>query len=154
MEFEISQIVITVVVVSLFLWRISYGASNGLFAEAAGLIAAIAAFAGVYYTMKIAGSVLSARFGAVIPKIGYLLVALLIYGVMTAIGKALRGIKEIPILGGFDRLLGAVLGAVEAYAVIYIVQYVTELDLYSPVMASGRQCFVYLAAVFKELIKK
>ena len=154
MNYEISQIVITVVVLCLFLWRISYGATNGLFAEAAGLIAVIAAFAGVYYTMNIAGSVLSARFGAILPKIGYLVVAALIYGIMSALGKALRKVKEIPILGGIDRLLGAALGAVEAYAIIFIVEYVTDLDLLSPVLALGMQLFQYLAAVFKELIKK
>ncbi len=154
MYFDVSQIVITVVVLCLFLWRISYGASNGLFAEAAGLIAVIAAFAGVYYTMNIAGSVLSARFGELFSKIGYLVVAVMIYGIMTSIGKALRKVKELPILGGFDRLLGAVLGAVEAYAIIYIVEYVTELKLLSPVLALGAQFFRYLADVFKELLKK
>ena len=33
MDFDISQVVITTVVVCLFLWRMSYGAKNGLFAE-------------------------------------------------------------------------------------------------------------------------
>jgi membrane protein required for colicin V production len=154
MNFEVSQIVITVVVVCLFLWRISYGASNGLFAEAAGLIAAIAAFAGVYYTMNIAGSILSSKFGAVLPKVGYLVVAVIIYSVMTAIGKAFRKVKEIPILGGIDRLLGAVLGAAEAYAIVYIVQYVTEMDFFAPVVAVGSWLFEYLKTIFQELIKK
>ncbi len=108
MSFEVSQVVITIVVVCLFLWRISYGANNGLFAEAAGCIAVIAAFAGVYYIMKIAGSILSSRFGDIIPKIGFLAVALIIYGLMSSLAKTLKLVKEIPILGGFDRFLGAV----------------------------------------------
>ena len=63
MTLEISQIVITVVVVCLFLWRISYGTNNGLFAEAAGLIAGIASYIAVYYLMSFTGSVLGNKFG-------------------------------------------------------------------------------------------
>ncbi len=148
MTFDISQVVITVVVLCLFLWRITYGANNGLLAEAAGLVAVIAAFAGVYYLMKIAGSVAEARLGGVLSKIGYLVAATVIYVVMTAIGKGLRGVKEIPILGGFDRFLGAVLGAVEAYAIIYIVEYVTGIDCYGPVKGLVIEGLKYI----KELI--
>ncbi len=134
MNLDVPQIAITVVVVCLFLWRITYGLKNGLFAEAAGLIAVIAAFAGVYYTMKIAGNILDSRFGSVIPKIGYLSVAIVIYGVMNLLAKALRGIKQIPILGSFDRFLGGILGAFEAYAIIYIIHYVTDIDLTGPAL--------------------
>ncbi len=144
MNLEISQIVITIVVVVLFLWRISYGTNNGLFAEAAGLIAVIAAFAAVYYIMNIAGNVATANLGQVIPKIGYLIVAFLIYGAMTALGKAVRGIKEIPILGGFDRLLGAILGAIEAYLIVYIIVYVTGFDIFGPVTALFTQLYEYI----------
>jgi membrane protein required for colicin V production len=138
MVFDVSQVVITVVVVCLFLWRISYGSSNGLFAEAAGLIAVIAAFAGVYYVMNIVGNVLGSRYGAVLPKIGYLVVASVIYAVMVAMGKALRNVKEIPVLGGLDRLLGAVLGIAEACAIIYVVEFITGLDLKGPVIGLGK----------------
>ena len=147
MDFEISQVVITIVVVVLFLWRISYGSGNGLFAEAAGLIAVVAAFAAVYYVMNIAGNVMTARFGEIIPKIGYLIVAFAIYGIMTAIGNAVRGIKEIPILGGVDRLLGAILGAVEAYLIVYIIVYITGYDLFGPVIALGTQLFEYIKSL-------
>ena len=61
---EVSDIVMTVVVICLILWRVSYGTNNGLFAEAAGLIAVIASFAAVYYLTLIAGAVLNKNFGA------------------------------------------------------------------------------------------
>ena len=63
MSLDVSQIVIGVVVVCLFLWRISYGMNNGLFAEAAGLIAVIASYFAVYYVMSIAGSVIGNKIG-------------------------------------------------------------------------------------------
>ena len=126
---DISGIVILIVVVCLLLWRMSYGANNGLFAEAAGLIATLAAFISIYYIIKIAGDILSIKLGAVIPKIGYLFVAFLIYKVMNSLGEQLRKIKNIPILGGMDRLLGAVLGAVEALIIIRFITFVTGIEM-------------------------
>lgn len=128
MQLEISQVVITIVVACLFLWRISYGTNNGLFAEAAGLIAVIASFVAVYFAMRIAGNLIGNNYGDIIPKVGYLFVAFFIYSLMTRIGKALREIRQIPILGQFDRLLGAILGFIEAYLTIYIVEYITGLS--------------------------
>ena len=148
MSFEmITGTVITIVVVCLFLWRISYGANNGLFAEAAGLIAAIAAFAAVYYLINIAGSVLGRNFGNVIPKIGYLVIAFIIYRITTALGNALRKVKEIPILGGVDRLMGAVLGGVEAFLIVRIVEFVTGISLFSPVIINWNRLYDYVKAL-------
>ncbi len=129
MNLDISQVVITTVVVCLFLWRMSYGANNGLFAEAAGLVSVLAAFISIYYVMKIAGDVINANFGTVITKIGYLVVAFLIYGVMKAIGEAFSKVKEVPVLSGINRLLGAVFGAAEAFLIIYLVQFITKIEL-------------------------
>ena len=125
--FEISQIVITIVVLCMFLWRMSYGAGNGLFAEATGLVAVLAAVASVYYIIKIAGSVITANLGGVFSKIGYLVVAFIIYIVMSTLGEKLRKIKEIPILGGLDRLLGAILGAVESVVIFKFITYITGI---------------------------
>ena len=135
MNFDISQVVLTIVVVCLFLWRISYGRNNGLFAEAAGLIAVFAAFASVYYIINITGSVLNQNYGVIIPKIGYLFVAFVVYKIMTAIGDAFKKMSNVPIFGAMDRLLGAVLGAVEAAAIIYLIEYVTDLEIITSVMA-------------------
>ena len=148
MSLEISQIVITVVVVCLFLWRISYGTNNGLFAEAAGLIAVIASYIAVYYLMSITGSVLSNKFGEVIPKIGYLVAAFLVYSLMTALANALRKVKEIPILGGLDRLLGGVLGGIEAAIIIFIVEFITGFDLFGPAIAAWNLLFGYIQKTF------
>lgn len=148
MNLEISQIVILIVVGCLFLWRISYGTNNGLFAEAAGLIAVIASYFAVYYLMSITGSVLGSKFGEVIPKIGYLIVAFAVYSLMTALANALRKVKEIPILGGLDRVLGAVLGGIEAALIIYIVEYVTGFKILAPAMAACSQLFSYIQKSF------
>ena len=150
MEHDISQIVMTIVVVCLFLWRISYGKDNGLFAEAAGLIAVLAAFAAVYYITNIAGSVLTQNYGQIIPKFGYLVVAFLIYRIMTAIGSAFKKLKEVPVVGTFDRICGAVLGFFEAAAIIYLVEYITDIEIIAPVLTVWSRLYSYI----KELIYK
>ena len=126
--FEISDIVIAIVVVCLILWRMSYGANNGLFAEAAGLISVLASFASIYYIVKIVGDVLNKNLGNIITKIGYLLVAFLVYKIMNTLGEHLRKIKEIPILGGLDRLMGALLGIMEAALIIKLFVFITGIE--------------------------
>ena len=152
MSFEISQIVIAIVVICLFLWRISYGTKNGLFAEAAGLIAVIAAFAAVYYIMNIGGSVIEQNFGSIVPKIGCLVVAFIIYRVMTALGRALKEIREVPVLGFADRILGAVMGAAEALIIVLIVQFVTQIKIIVPMMDLGKQLWDYGSEYIKKLL--
>ncbi|RKM54609.1 CvpA family protein [Butyrivibrio sp. X503] len=148
MNFDIAQVVLTTVVVCLFLWRMSYGAKNGLFAEAAGLVSVLAAFVSIYYITKIAGDVLNANFGTVIPKIGYLVVAFLIYRLMTAIGDAFSKVKEVPVLSGFNRLLGAVFGAAEAFLIIYLVQFVTKIEVIDTFKTVCLSVFEYIRKTF------
>ncbi|MBO6240016.1 MAG: CvpA family protein [Butyrivibrio sp.] len=150
MNFDISQVVLTIVVVCLFLWRISYGKNNGLFAEATGLIAVFAAFASVYYIINITGSVLDQNYGVIIPKVGYLLVAFVVYKIMTAIGDAFKKMRDVPIFGALDRFLGAVLGAVEAAAIIYLIEYVTDLEIITGVMTVLMQLYACIYKVFNE----
>ncbi|SFU50274.1 CvpA family protein [Butyrivibrio sp. M55] len=141
MSIDISQIVITVAVVCIILWRISYGSNVGLVAEAAGLIAVLATFASVYFIMGITENVLDKSFGGIIPKIGYLIVAFVVYRVMTAIGENLRKMKEIPVLGSFDRILGAVLGLIEAIAILYLIEYITDIKLLTTLQAAWGEVF-------------
>ena len=152
MNFDISQMVIAIVVICLFLWRISYGIKNGLFAEATGLIAVIAAFIAVYYILKIAGSALGLNFGSIAPKIGCLVIAFIIYRVMFSLGNALRGIKEVPVLGTADRILGAVMGAAEALVIVLVVQFVTEIKIIVPMMDMGKQLWDYGLEYIRKLL--
>ena len=145
---DISQLILTIVVVCLVLWRMSYGMENGLFAEAAGLIAAIAAFFAVVYAAKMVNSVLTIDLGNIITKIGYLVVAFLVYKIMTAISDALRRIKYIPIIGGVDRLLGSVLGIVEAVIIISIVEYITDIEIKNTVLMAFGQLSDYITKNF------
>lgn len=153
MNFDISQVVMTIVVLCLFLWRMSYGANNGLFAEAAGLIAVLGSFAAVYYLMNIAGSVLSKNLGAIIPKIGYLVVAFTVYKVMTSIGEAFKKVKNVPIVGKFDRFMGAIIGIFEAACIIYLVEFITDIEIVKPVLGVGIQLFCGIQSYLRSFYK-
>lgn len=152
MSIEISQIVIPIVVIVLFLWRMSDGARNGLFGEAAGLVAVVAAFVAVYFIANIAGNMLNNNFGTVAVKVGYLIVAVVVYRIMSAVGNALKKIKDIPVLGGLDMLAGAVFGALEAGVIIYIVEFVTGIKFFEPVIALFTRGYNYLYEIFQNLL--
>lgn len=148
---DINQIIMTIVVVCLVLWRMSYGGNNGLFAEAAGLIAVIASFISVYYFINVVMKLVNVELGEVIPKIGYLIVAFLVYKIMTAIGDGLRKITHIPIIGKVDRLLGAILGIAEAVLIIKLVEYVTGIVILNTALTTLLTLFEYIK---KSFIKK
>ena len=133
---DISQIIMTIVVVCLVLWRMSYGYNNGLFAEAAGLIAIIASFLAVYYSINIVENVISVDLGRIIPQIGYLVVAFIVYKIMTSISDALRNIRKVPIVGKVDRILGSILGIAEACLIIALIEYATDIEVVTPVLSA------------------
>ena len=145
---DISQIIMTVVVVCLILWRMSYGINNGLFAEATGLIAVIASFLAVYYSIKIVENVIKVDLGNIIPKIGYLVVAFMVYKIMVAISDAFRKIKNIPIIGTVDCFLGAILGIAEAILIIALIEYATEIEIVTPVLTTCYQIVLFIQKSF------
>ena len=148
---NLSQIIMTIVVLCLVLWRMSYGYNNGLFAEAAGLIAVIASFFAVYYSINIVENVITIDLGKVIPKIGYLVVAFLVYKIMTSIADALRNLKKIPIIGNVDRIFGATLGIAEACLIIALIEYVTDIEIVSTVLSA---CYEIVVLIRKTFINK
>ncbi|SFB95916.1 CvpA family protein [Butyrivibrio sp. YAB3001] len=151
---EISQIIMTIVVVCLFLWRMSYGLNNGLFAEMAGFIAVLASCIAVYYIINIYHNLITAKFGSVVPKIGYFVVAFIIYKVMTSLADAFRRVHNIPIVGNIDRFLGAIVGIAEAYLIIYFVEHITELQIIPVVMKTGKDAATVLLQVIMGSIDK
>ena len=152
MSFDVSQIVIATVVVCLLLWRVSYGTENGLFAEATGLVAVIASFAAVYYIMNIAGGMLTNNFGTVLPRIGYLVVAFIIYSIMNALGRALQGIRDVPVLGAMNRILGGLMGVVEAVLIVLFIEFVTDIRIVAPVLNLGNQLWGYILGYIQKTL--
>ncbi len=151
MSLDISGIVLTIVVVCLVLWRMSYGWENGLFAEAAGLIAVIASYLAVYYSINIVENIVDIKLGKAVTKVGYLVIAFLVYRIMVSIAKALRKLKDIPIIGSADRTLGAILGIAEACLIIALIEYVTDIEIVSSVLTTFYELIGYIQ---KSFIKK
>ncbi len=145
---DISQIIMTVVVICLILWRMSYGRENGLFAEAAGLVAVIAAYIGVYYSINLLKTYNKVDLGEIVPKIIYLIIAFAIYMIMTSLAEALRKIKNIPIVGPVDRFLGAILGIAEACLIIALIEYVTDIEIVKPVLTTCYEVAYYIKKIF------
>lgn len=148
LEVDISQIIMTIVVVCLVLWRMSYGYNNGLFAEATGLIAIVASFLAVYYSIDLVEKVITVDLGKIIPQIGYLIVAFTVYKIMTSISDVIRNIRKVPIIGKVDRILGAILGIAEACLIIALIEYATDIEIVSTVLSA---CYEIVILIRKSL---
>ena len=70
--------------------------------------------------------------------------AFIVYKVMMSIADAFKKIKNNPIVGAFDRLLGAILGFTEALVIVYLIEYVTNIEIISSVLAALSQLYMLI----------
>ena len=125
------QMITVIAALIIIAWRISDGYHKGILEEAAGVVALLAALAAIYMAMNIAEDITQYSFKGITTKIIYFVIAIFIYKIGHLVGRALRPVKDIPIIGGLDAILGAVLGAIEAYIIILLLQKIIGIDAIS-----------------------
>lgn len=92
------------------------GFRKGFILEIITLLALILAVIGGFHFLHWGMSVLSENFqlsGRFLPFLAFLLIFVGIIAIVNAIGQALKKIIHMAFLGGFDRIAGAVLGALK-----------------------------------------
>lgn len=92
------------------------GFRKGFILEIITLLALILAVIGGFHFLHWGMSVLSENFqlsGRILPFLAFLLIFVGIIAIVNAIGQALKKIIHMAFLGGFDRIAGAVLGALK-----------------------------------------
>lgn len=92
------------------------GFRKGFILEIITLLALILAVIGGFHFLHWGMSVLSENFqlsGKFLPFLAFLLIFVSIIAIVNAIGQALKKIIHMAFLGGFDRIAGAVLGALK-----------------------------------------
>lgn len=92
------------------------GFRKGFILEIITLLALILAVIGGFHFLHWGMSVLSENFqlsGKFLPFLAFLLIFVGIIAIVNAIGQALKKIIHMAFLGGFDRIAGAVLGALK-----------------------------------------
>lgn len=112
-----------VVIVVIFIWRIVAGFKRGMIQEIVSLIAMAAAGVSMVLILGAVGSYLDREIGQLVQFIAVLLVVCLVYRVVSILFTSLKLISKLPVVREIDKLLGAVVGGMEAALLTGILVY-------------------------------
>jgi uncharacterized membrane protein required for colicin V production len=108
------------IVIIVLVWRVAAGFKKGMVGEIISLISMIIALVSLAAILWGVGSYLDERVGEVIQMFFVLVVIAIVYKITSVIFTSMKLIAKLPVIKGLDKLLGAVLGAVEAVIIILI----------------------------------
>lgn len=115
-----------IVIVLIFIWRMTAGFKRGMVQEIISLIAMAAAGICVVLLIGAAGSYLDQEIGRLIETIAVLLVVCLVYRLINILFVSLKLISKLPIVKGLDKVLGAAVGFVEAGILVGLLVHVIK----------------------------
>lgn len=115
-----------IIIVLIFIWRITTGFRKGMVQEIVSLIAmAVAGFC-IFLIMGAIGNYLNHEIGKMVQIISVLFVVCLVYRLVHVLFMSLELISKLPIIKGVDKLLGALVGCVEAALIVTILVYLLK----------------------------
>lgn len=115
---NIYKFIIYLIIAFIFIWRIKSAYKTGFVKEIANAISIAIALAVGLLIKNIVLSFMGARYGNAIAYISVLSVVLIIYKIVSLIMFSLKIFSSLPVIKFINRLLGGVLGIVEAVGII------------------------------------
>lgn len=112
-----------IIIAIIFIWRIAAGFRRGMVQEIISLIAMVAAGFCIILILGAIGSYLDKEIGKTIQMVSVLVVVCLVYRLVHILFTSLELISKLPIIKGVDKLLGALVGFVEAGVIVGFLVY-------------------------------
>lgn len=111
------------VIALIFIWRIAAGFRKGMVQEIVSLIAMAVAGVCIILIFGAIGSFMDKEMGKLVQMILVLIAVCLVYRLVNILFTSLELIAGLPVIKGLDKILGAVLGCVEAGIIAGILVY-------------------------------
>lgn len=115
--------IVLAVIGLIFIWRIAAGFRKGMVQELVSLIAMAAAGVCIILIFGAIGSYMDKEMGKLVQMIFVLIAVCLVYRLVNILFTSLELIAGLPVIKGLDKILGAVLGCVEAGIIAGILVY-------------------------------
>lgn len=115
-----------IIIALIFIWRIAVGFRKGMMQEIVSLIAMAAAGVCIFLIMGAIGNYLDHEIGKMIQIVVVLLGVCFVYRLIHTLFVSLELISKLPIIKGVDKLLGAVVGFVEAALIVGLLVYLLK----------------------------
>lgn len=103
-----------IIIVLIFIWRMAAGFKKGMVQEIISLIAMAVAGVCVVLILSAIGSYMEKEIAQLVKIIAVLLVVCLVYRLVSVLFTSLRLISKLPVVKGIDKMMGLVVGFVEA----------------------------------------
>lgn len=115
-----------VIIALIFIWRITTGFRKGMVQEIISLIAMAVAGVCIFLIMGAVGNYLNHEIGKMVQVIVALFVVCIVYRLVHVLFTSLELISKLPIIKGLDKLLGALIGCVEAVLIVAALVYLLK----------------------------
>lgn len=115
-----------IIIALIFIWRVTTGFRKGMVQEIVSLIAMAVSGVCIFLIMGAVGNYLNHEIGKMVQIIVVLFVVCLVYRLVHILFTSLKLISKLPIIKGLDKLLGALIGCVEAVLIVGILVYLLK----------------------------
>ena len=122
------QVMVSLAVLIVLLWRISYGYKYGIVAELLEIAALAVGFCILNISAETMSKFLHGEKLSIVSAAIKIIVVLIIYRAIQGITNGVRGTRKIPLLGSADKLIGAFFGIVEIYIWLKLLNYIIGYD--------------------------
>lgn len=120
MNTDIRTVVFALIVCVLLVWRIRRGFKNGVMKEIVNILSAAVSLICVVLIFLTISSVIERTISMLVVCVVGLILLGVLFKVCSLIFKPLLAISNVSVIGGINKLLGAVLGIAEAGAAAYL----------------------------------
>ena len=115
-----------IVIALIFIWRIVAGFRKGMVQEIVSLVAMAAAGICNFLIMGAIGNYMNREIGKMIQVVAVLLAVCFVYRLIHMLFVSLELISKLPVIKGVDKLLGAVVGCLEAALIVGFLVYLLK----------------------------
>ncbi len=115
-----------IVIALIFIWRIVAGFRKGMVQEIVSLVAMAAAGICIFLIMGAIGNYMNREIGKMIQVVAVLLAVCFVYRLIHMLFVSLELISKLPVIKGVDKLLGAVVGCLEAALIVGFLVYLLK----------------------------
>lgn len=115
-----------IIIALIFIWRITTGFRKGMVQEIISLIAMVVAGVCIFLIMGAVGNYLNHEIGKMVQVIVVLFAVCIVYRLVHVLFTSLELISKLPIIKGLDKLLGALIGCVEAVLIVAALVYLLK----------------------------
>lgn len=120
------KIIFVLIVFLLFIWRIKKGFYNGMMKEIGTILSGAVSLASVALILFAISSYIAKTMSTLTLCIAGLIVLGAVFKICSLIFRPILALGNFSVIGGFNKIMGAVMGAAEAAILSYLIYYLLD----------------------------